>query len=130
MHSASSQHLSFDCQVSFIVGSWAKIHALSMALCIIMGCSRTVLCSESECLHCLAVLTNSWSLPGERFHPRLYHVQLAVHIQKVMSMYSLSYLAADRWNSAPSDIRTAASPSLFRHALLSFLDLGYPVRRP
>ena len=43
-------------------------------------------------------------------------------------LFSLSYLAADRWNSAPSDIRTAASPSLFRHALLSFL--GYPVRRP
>ena len=41
---------------------------------------------------------------------------------------SLSYLAADRWNSAPPDLRSAVSRATFHRALLNHL--GYPVRRP
>ena len=33
-------------------------------------------------------------------------------------LFYLSYLAEDRYNRNPSDIRTAASPLLFRHAVL------------
>ena len=32
---------------------------------------------------------------------------------------SLSYLAADRWNSVPASVRLAASPSQFRIAILA-----------
>ena len=41
---------------------------------------------------------------------------------------SLSYLAADRWNSAPLDLRCAVSRSTFHRALLNHP--GYRVRRP
>ena len=41
---------------------------------------------------------------------------------------SLSFLAADHWNSVPGSVRLAASPSQFRIAILDWL--GYPVRRP
>ena len=41
---------------------------------------------------------------------------------------SLSYLAADGWNSVQASVRLAASPSQFRIAILDWL--GYPVRRP
>lgn len=42
--------------------------------------------------------------------------------------FSLCYLAADRWNSLPAEIRSAPTLARFRSSLLSFL--GYPVRRP
>ena len=40
---------------------------------------------------------------------------------------SLSFLAADRWNALPADIRTTAAAGRFRSDLSKYL--GYPVRR-
>lgn len=42
-------------------------------------------------------------------------------------LFSISFLAADRWNALPADLRTSASLSRFRAALLPHL--GYPVTR-
>ena len=42
-------------------------------------------------------------------------------------LHSISFLAADRWNSLPPSLCASPSPRLFRIALLSWL--GYPVRR-
>ena len=39
-------------------------------------------------------------------------------------LFSLSYLAADRWNSLPSDLRTTGSHVLFRTHLLTWLGIA------
>jgi len=49
------------------------------------------------------------------------------HASSRYGFYSISFLAADRWNALPPTTRTSASVSRFRAALLQYL--GYPVRR-
>ena len=48
------------------------------------------------------------------------------HVHTRYGLHSISFLAADRWNSLPADLRTAQSPRLFRTSTLDWL--GYPVR--
>ena len=90
---------------------------------------RCVLGQTSALLRDLFVLRSSAANTLQMSDPpSLLNGLVLPRVSSRYGLFSLSYLAAERWNSAPSDIRTAASPSLFRHALLSFL--GNPVRRP
>ena len=43
-------------------------------------------------------------------------------------LFALSFLASDRWNSLPADIRSCSSLSLFRKSIRDHI--GYPVKRP
>ena len=90
---------------------------------------RCIAGQVSSLLSCLFILRSTVTGPQQR-QTRLQYSNGLV-LPRPVSRYgrvSLSYLAADRWNSAPPDLRSAVSRATFHSALLNHL--GYPVRRP
>ena len=90
---------------------------------------RCIAGQESSLLSSLFILRSTVTGPQQR-QTRL-QCSNGLVLPRPVSRYgrvSLSYLAADRWNSAPPDLRSAVSRATFHRALLNHL--GYPVRRP
>ena len=97
----------------------------------------------SRCGTCLVCCITSFLFPV--FHifscPYQSILQVAAHTrsQSIDSLalpkartryglFALSFLASDRWNSLPADIRSCSSLSLFRKSIRDHI--GYPVKRP